>query len=177
VCLLTVADTVALAQESPAARGGEIVGRFKVDLQTALRAGLAEGVPEAIAACQVRAPAIAQALSGDGIRVGRTSHRLRNPANAAPAWVEPILAAYLDGSAERVPITLPLTGGRLGYAEPIVMQPLCTACHGESVAPEVAEKLDALYPEDRARGFSVGDLRGVFWVEYPAADQVRAVPK
>ena len=40
----------------------------------------------------LRAPEIAAGLSTDGVRVGRTSHRLRNPANAPRPWMEPVLA-------------------------------------------------------------------------------------
>ncbi|MGM0774574.1 MAG: c-type heme family protein, partial [Pseudomonadota bacterium] len=37
-------------------------------------------------------------------------------------------------------------------------------CHGKSIDPEVKAKLDELYPEDQATGFSEGDLRGAFVV-------------
>jgi cytochrome c553 len=39
---------------------------------------------------------------------------------------------------------------------------VCTQCHGSEIAEPVAAKLDELYPEDQARGFEVGDLRGAF---------------
>ena len=59
-----------------------------------------------------------------------------------------------------------LPNGRSGYVEPILLQPLCTACHGEKISKEVAIIIDEMYPEDQAVGFKTGDLRGVFWVEY-----------
>ena len=101
------------------------------------------------------------------MRVGRASHRLRNPANAPPAWVAPILETWVADPAARAPRTVSLAEGRSGYVEPILLQPPCLTCHGESLAPEVAERIRTSYPEDRATGFQVGDLRGVFWVEYP----------
>ena len=55
---------------------------------------------------------------------------------------------------------------RVGYVEPIVTQPMCIACHGETLSPAVADAIGRLYPEDRATGFAAGDLRGVFWVEF-----------
>jgi hypothetical protein len=61
-------------------------------------------------------------------------------------------------------------GGTSGYVEPILLQSPCLACHGDALAPEVAARIGELYPEDRAVGFQVGDLRGVFWVELPAAE-------
>jgi hypothetical protein len=33
--------------------------------------------------------------------------------------------------------------------------------------PEVVEKLDKYYPDDKARGFQVGDLRGAFTIRQP----------
>ena len=64
---------------------------------------------------------------------------------------------------------VPLPDNRWGYVEPITVQPLCLACHGSEIVPDVADRISELYPEDRATGFAVGDLRGVFWVEFPAA--------
>lgn len=148
--------------------GAAIVGEFKRELQAALRAGLAAGLPEAIGACQVKAPEIDQSLSGEGIRVGRTSHRLRNPANLSPAWVTPVLDGYLQNPDDRVAKTVPLEDNRMGYVEPIITQALCMNCHGEEIDRDVAESIRMLYPADRATGFRIGELRGVFWVEYPA---------
>jgi hypothetical protein len=39
-----------------------------------------------------------------------------------------------------------------------------------SVALDLAVLIKEEYPEDEATGFSEGDLRGVFWVEYPEAE-------
>jgi hypothetical protein len=36
-------------------------------------------------------------------------------------------------------------------------------CHGgDNVKPPIIEKLAELYPDDMARGFSEGEMRGVF---------------
>jgi hypothetical protein len=44
--------------------------------------------------------------------------------------------------------------------------PVCTTCHGATVAPDVAAAIAARYPEDRATGFSPGDLRGAFSIAW-----------
>lgn len=44
---------------------------------------------------------------------------------------------------------------------------LCVKCHGETIDPEVEAKLKALYPNDQARGFKEGDLRGAFTLSTP----------
>jgi hypothetical protein len=44
--------------------------------------------------------------------------------------------------------------------------PACLSCHGkkEDLDPEVLDQLNELYADDRATGFSEGDLRGAFVV-------------
>lgn len=155
------------ADETELARGAELLAPFKQDLQQALKSGLAEGPAEAIQVCRVKAPGIADALSGAGVRMGRSSHRLRNPDNTAPEWVSAIMRAYLDDPSSRTPQAVELADNRWGYAEPIIVQPVCLTCHGSELAPEVAARISELYPEDRAVGFETGDLRGVFWLEFP----------
>ena len=163
----TPASATAPTDRDSRARGAELLAPFKRDLKQALHAGLAEGPVAAMGACRVRAPEIASGLSRDGVRVGRASHRLRNPANEAPDWARPLLDAYRDDASDRAPKSVALPTGGVGYVEPILVQPLCLTCHGEVLAPEVAERIRTLYPEDRALGYGVGDLRGVFWVELP----------
>ncbi|MDE0002261.1 MAG: DUF3365 domain-containing protein [Rhodospirillaceae bacterium] len=65
------------------------------------------------------------------------------------------------------------SGGAAGaqtfrYLESIPTQPLCTVCRAMETAPGVAYALDRRNPEDRARGFNVGDNRGAFSIAQPA---------
>lgn len=141
---------------------------LKSRLMAALTEALGEGPGAAVAACRVEAPRIAAELSGDGLRVGRTSHRLRNPANAPAPWMRPLLQRYVEG--EDAPhLTVELDGGALGYAEPIRTQPLCLDCHGTELPEPVRTQLAELYPQDRATGFAEGELRGLFWAVVPPA--------
>ena len=149
------------------ATGTALLQPFKAEMKQALQAGLAQGPVEAIDVCRVRAPDIAAALSREGVRVGRSSHRLRNPNNVAPDWADEILRQYLADESTRGPVAVRLADARIGHAEPIVVQPLCLVCHGEVLAPDLADAIASAYPEDRATGFKEGDLRGIFWVEYP----------
>jgi len=165
-CLWLLAAPAAGGGEQ-VATGRELLAPFKSALQQALLAGLEQGPVEAISVCRIEAPGIAAGLSVDGVRVGRSSHKLRNPANAPPTWVAPLLDGYRDRPDDREARTVLLGDGMAGYVEPIVVQPLCLACHGETLDAAVAEALATHYPSDRAIGYSVGDLRGVFWVEYP----------
>ena len=156
----------------PGARGANLLVPLKANLKKELVAAMHEGPVEAIAACNTAAPQIAEDLSVDDVRMGRSSHKLRNPDNVAPEWAAPAIRRWADhrirdDDDEKVLFSLvKLDDGRYGYAEPIFVQPLCLTCHGETLAPEVAAKIADLYPDDQATGFKAGDFRGVFWVEF-----------
>lgn len=157
------------AQDTETARGAALLAPMKAELKQALMAGMQEGPANAISVCKVQAPAIADSLSVEGIKIGRTSHRLRNPENSAPEWVNVVLQAYLGEDNGRVPQVVPLANDREGYVEPITIKPMCLACHGENLAADVATQINEMYPDDEATGFQVDELRGVYWVEYPVA--------
>jgi len=170
LCAIMGIGSPLLAADQPPAttpRGAELLKPFKQQLMGALQAGMQQGPAAAIDVCRLQAPEIAESLSRDGVALGRTSHRLRNPANAGPAWATRELEAYLDKAEAGRPRTVALGEGRTGYVEPIVTQPLCLACHGANLAPEIEAALRTQYPQDRATGFEAGELRGIFWVSYP----------
>ena len=166
--VVSCASGMASTQETGPARGAELLAPLKKNLKLALMAGMQKGPVNAIGVCKDQAPAIADSLSVDGIQIGRTSHRLRNSANSAPEWVDPVLRAYLEEESDRAPRVVSLANSREGYVEPITIKPLCLACHGETLAPDVAAQIKSMYPQDEATGFKVDELRGVYWVEYPA---------
>jgi hypothetical protein len=164
--LLFALAAVAQAGDDPATRGESLLAPFKAELKSALMEGMKEGPATAIEVCREDAPGIAAALSVDGMLMGRSSHKLRNPDNAAPEWLAPIIDAYASSEGELAPVVVKLEDGRHGYAEPIRIQPLCLTCHGTAVHADVADRIEALYPDDQATGFSEGDFRGVFWVSF-----------
>lgn len=141
-------------------------------LSAALGEAMAKPAPEggaagAISVCKDQAPKIAQAIAREkGVMIGRTSAKLRNPANAAPVWAASLLA---DQPAEAK--LAANTDGSLGVTLPIKLAANCLACHGspETIDPAVKAALTAKYPKDEATGFREGDLRGWFWVEVPPA--------
>ena len=170
LCFLIALLLTACAQPGTADPeiGAALLKPFKTELQTALKTGLADGPATAIGICKNRAPQIATQQSINGVHMGRTSHRLRNPANQAPAWAQAVLDRYLVDSFDRTPTSVVISNRLHGYVEPILLQPVCVMCHGQDLAPEIATQIKAQYPMDKAVGFQPGDLRGVFWVEYPA---------
>ena len=142
-------------------------GEMMQTLMSTLAGEMARGGPgAAITVCSEQAPEITRRVGAEhGVRLGRTSHRLRNPRNVAPGWASSLLE---ERPAE--PRLALGPEGTLGVTLPIHLQARCLGCHGEagSLLPEVREALERSYPEDRATGFAEGDLRGWFWVEVPA---------
>jgi hypothetical protein len=142
---------------------------LKEQLVDALTGALEEGGPEsAIGVCREIAPQIAAELSVDGVSMGRTSHRLRNPDNAPQRWVEPLLAAYLEDPENPRPRAVRLDDSTIGYVEPIYTMSFCLSCHGPSIEPALQETILSLYPEDEATDFRMDDLRGLFWLTLPS---------
>jgi hypothetical protein len=146
-------------------RARAALGPFQSQLLGALTSALAESGPEgAIGACRTAAPELARAAGGEGISIGRTSRKLRNPANAPEPWMEPLLDAYAAGTT-REPQVVRIDAKHVGYVEPIFVKPLCLTCHGDGVDDSIRARLAAEYPNDRATGYVVDDLRGIFWVK------------
>ena len=168
--LVVLVSGTASTQGAERALGAELLAPLKMELKQALIAGMQKGPINAISVCKDQAPAIADSLSNESIKIGRTSHRLRNPANSAPEWVDRILKTYLSKESDRAPQVVSVANNREGYVEPITIKPLCLGCHGKDLAPDVATQIKALYPDDEATGFEIDDLRGVYWVEYPAVE-------
>jgi hypothetical protein len=136
---------------------------LKQKLKKALTDALQIGPENAVQVCRTQAGAIRQSLLTQGIELGRTSDRLRNPDNAPPSWVKPLLPlAARDAAAPSR--AQHLADGRLGYVEPIRMDAICLTCHGKSIAPQVTKVLAQHYPHDRATGYELGEFRGLFWV-------------
>ena len=169
VIAILVVLTARPAPADDVPHGQKLVMPFKSELKQALIAGMQKNPVNAITVCSDEAPMIAASLATDDVRMGRTSHRLRNPANEGPDWANEILSDYLEQDAGRAPAVVDLPGDRQGYVEPIMTQALCLACHGDALAPDVAAKVAATYPDDQATGFELGELRGIFWVEYSVA--------
>ena len=146
-------------------RARALAATFKGTLKEALFEGLEDGPAEAMGACGILAPELAAELSVDGVRIGRTSHRLRNPANQAAPWVRPLVEEYRQTAPGAEPKAVWIDDSTVGYVEPLYIGKPCLVCHGEAVQEKVLEEIHAIYPEDNATGYHEGEFRGVVWVE------------
>lgn len=163
-------DSVRLDQARAAASalGAELMGMLTQEL--------ARGGPTAaIAICADSAQARTRQHQQAGIAVRRVGTRVRNPLNAPDSLETAMLAAFqADLVAGRLAadtvVLEALPGGhtRLRYLRPIRVQQPCLTCHGpESGIPAVVRAiLTERYPDDRATGYAVGDLRGAISVQH-----------
>ncbi|MBT8065736.1 MAG: DUF3365 domain-containing protein [Gammaproteobacteria bacterium] len=147
----------------------ELTADYATQLKAALQESMAAGGPvEAISVCTDVAPQLASQISrASGARVGRTSWRFRNPANAPNDWEAQALN-HLEATGNQEYFEM-LPNGGARYLKAIPTGPVCVSCHGETLAPVIKDQLAEAYPHDRATGFAVGDLRGAFSVSWPAA--------
>lgn len=128
------------------------------------------GPASAIGFCHLDATFLSQRIGKDeGIAVGRTSDRLRNPTNAPRPWAAPLVSANAGRLAKSVDGFVVDLGDRVGVLRPIAERTMCSGCHGpaEKLSPGVVRVLADRYPVDRAVGFKDGEIRGWFWVEMP----------
>ena len=153
------------------ARAEDAVRDLQGELGKRLAEALRDGGPgAAIAVCRDEAPKLtAEIAARNGIRLGRTSDRLRNPRNAPPAWAVPYLSAMSGKRTREVSPQVVDLGHSIGVLRPIEVRSACTSCHGApgQLARNVKEALGRLYPSDHATGYAEGDLRGFFWAEVP----------
>ena len=177
---LCVAVPVSLAQPGPGRNENamqetrDIASAMLKELGQILQAAMANGGPEnAIGVCKTQAPEIAQNLSTKHqLQVARVGTRARNAVMGQPnEWQALALKQFEarlasgDKPHDIEYVQLTKSGAydlELRYAKPIVMQAMCTACHGstEQITPSVKAKLEQMYPNDKAVDYKPGDLRG-----------------
>ncbi len=145
---------------------------FAGQLKSRLMEGMAKGGPvTAIQICNQVAEDIANQVSEKhGWKISRTSLKPRNTKNAPDVWEASVLQAFEKRKLAGEDISkidhaeiIQDNGHKIfRYMKAIPTQGLCLSCHGEKIPPDVSTKLKQLYPDDKAKGFKVGDIRGAF---------------
>lgn len=135
------------------------------------------GPSESVVVCVYQAQALAGEVEAtQGVRVRRTSLKLRNPRNAPDAYEKALLVRLEELRKEgKLPVEIleerRTDGERVyRYAKPLLVESMCLTCHGrgEEIPDEVRRELQVRYPHDVATGYKLGDLRGIVTVVIPA---------
>ncbi len=145
------------------------IGALQASLLQRLTSALQSSGPVgALEVCAAEAQTLTQQQGQQaGVEVGRTSHKLRNPKNAPRAWAAAYVQEHAGARLGDVKPRVFDLGDRVGMLKPMPVGAMCLTCHGTQVAPELVTAITARYPQDQARGFSEGELRGFFWAEVP----------
>ena len=156
------------------------IKELATSLKSSLMAAMNDGGPaEAVSVCNLIAPSLAAEISKKyGLEIGRTSLKVRNPANEADAWETDVLQRFetrlASGEAiqkltfkEKVDSE---SGSQWRMMKAIPTDKVCLSCHGKKIAEPIQARIEAHYPDDLATGFKLGDIRGAFTVKRDIVD-------
>jgi len=146
-------------------------GNLKKELQSAMKAG---GPENALGVCNVEAmPITAKSMMDSGALVSRVSLKNRNPGNVPNEWQKAILKEFDRRAADGEDVmqmasanVVEVEGGKrqMRFMKALPTGDVCLACHGQGINDGVQAKLDTLYPNDKATGYSKGEVRGAIVV-------------
>jgi hypothetical protein len=128
----------------------------------------AAGSVNAISVCAEKALAIAQSLRDDtGWYVNRVSLKARNNQTAIPdAWEKKVLEQFdqrqAGGETADKMAFSEIVDGKFRFMKAQGVEAVCMNCHAADINPETEAALRKKYPLDKARGYSLGQIRGAF---------------
>lgn len=174
VAAFLLAQPLTVFADANAEQAKAAVMAYGMALKSELVAAMESGGPvKAIEVCNVEAPAIAARVSEENeLTVTRVSLRNRNPKAAPNEWQERVLLSFEERAAGGEDVNAlawsetaeTQNGAEYRFMKAIPTGGVCLACHGETLAPEVSAELAERYPEDKATGYTLGDIRGAFVV-------------
>jgi hypothetical protein len=153
-------------------KGQELTQATFDTLSKTLQNAIAErGIAGAIEFCNIEAlPITDSKISQNVWEIKRTSLKVRNPLNEPNEFEQHMLAKFhrAADSGGELNNELLVRGDTVHFFRPIKLMPLCANCHGNKdlLQPDVLAKLNELYPNDKATGYSPGDLRGMWHVKF-----------
>ena len=169
-------STYSQTARDPAVEGPKIIAEAFAKLSGALGEAIAKDGPVgALNLFSEKAPQIAKEVAtAHGVTLRRATHKPRNPKNAADevekSAMETFMAALAEKEAPTPQVITNADGGRTFIAPIVLGNPLCLQCHGtpgKDIAPETLAAIQKLYPDDKATGFRLGDLRGLWRITFP----------
>lgn len=160
---LLTATTLVMAVVQEPIRDAEAADASKQLLQSLggkLKASIEKHGPvEAIGVCSLEAMPLTQKVAQEkGLLMRRISDKPRNPKNAATDSERALLDEMRADLAKDA--LKPLYRDEHSVYKPLLIQPLCLVCHGETLTPDVATAIKKTYPADKAVGYQLGQLRG-----------------
>ena len=132
-----------------------------------------EGVIASLKYCNTKAIPITDSLSvALNADIKRVSNKPRNTTNKATNEETELIGMYQKRINENKPLKpklRTLKNGKTQYYAPIVTNQMCLQCHGKpnkDMKEETLLALKELYPRDKAIGYDVNQVRGLWSVQY-----------
>ncbi len=134
------------------------------------------GIVKAVSVCSDTAQVLTNTYGiSKGIYIKRVSFKNRNPLNVPDDFEAKVLKMFEEQfkNGQLKPETeyaemIEVNGVyKLRYMKPIFVQPECLNCHGaeDQISPQVKEVINKIYPDDKAKGYQMGDLRGAVSIQ------------
>ncbi|GIV22650.1 MAG: cytochrome c [Bacteroidia bacterium] len=133
-------------------------------LQKVLSIAEREGWAGAVRYCQAAAETLTRYQTAQ-IILRRVALRYRNPQNKLADSLDHLAYEHYAKTQSQESLLWELPSGELRYYRPIYIQmPQCLKCHGkpEDLDGPALAQIRKYYPGDKARDFSIGDLRGLW---------------
>lgn len=152
--------------------GDSLISATFDTLRSALTTAIREkGAAGAVSYCNENAYPITGIHASANISIKRVAERYRNPKNAPDSLDALQWNKFVEAKAKGEPLKpiLASENNTTFYYKPMLLQPMCTACHGKSgtdILPAVVTVIDSLYPGDKAKGFAPGELRGMWKLSF-----------
>ncbi len=118
--------------------------------------------------CSVKAPQIAKNLSEQTQwQVKKGSLKTRNNNTAKPdLWETSVLEDFSQrqsqGESAKTMTKAEMIKNEFRFMKAQGVAPLCLTCHGTELTSETKRALKYYYPNDKATGYKLGQIRGAF---------------
>lgn len=153
--------------------GSKLASDAFVNLSSNLKKAITNGgFAGAVSFCNLKVNEIMKNLQkSDGIEISRVSDKNRNPDNNVNEEELLIIDEYKQDLKDKLKTfpTLRATKTDIIFYSPIKILPLCLNCHGDAstqINQETKNKIDQLYPEDKAINYKLDDLRGLWKIVF-----------
>lgn len=162
-------ETYARYRQSGNEISNETQGVLLSNVSKAIQQG---GSLYAVEFCNLQASGLVDSLNAEfNCKISRVTNKNRNPENHLDTSSDKQMWDYFTGIQQKEELhdTLILVKKNMVYYKPILTaMPACLQCHGpaEKIEPETWKKIQTLYPEDKATGYALNELRGMWKIEF-----------
>lgn len=175
--LVVISQTYENPEDNLVAKAREIAeGLFQKIRRTLLEISETGDFAKAAEVCSEIAQKLTKEYAEEKkVEIRRVTLKTRNPLNKPDEFEETHLrffeerASMKEENIEHYEITEEKGRKFLRYMKPVFIQEMCLKCHGNqsNIPSEVKKILSKRYPQDKAIGYKVGDIRGAITLKIP----------